>query len=290
MHEPVAGDTKVRVRYFGHATVLLETAETTIMTDPIISYDQVEGDPRYSYKDLPDKIDYVVLTHNHQDHVMLETLLQIRHRIGAIVVPRCSGGALHDPSLKLMLKVLGFENVIELSEMESVDIEGGSITGIPFLGEHGDLTVLTKLAYHVSLEDERFLFAADSNNLDPHLYENIHKVIGDIDHVFIGMECDGAPMSWLYGPLYHRALERKFDVTRRLDGSNYGKAYDLIKVFNPKSVYVYAMGAEPWLNFISSIDYTDSSIPIVESDKLITRCKDEGITAERLYGFKQIDF
>jgi L-ascorbate metabolism protein UlaG (beta-lactamase superfamily) len=27
---------------------------------------------------LPDVIDYVVLTHNHQDHVLLETLLQLR--------------------------------------------------------------------------------------------------------------------------------------------------------------------------------------------------------------------
>lgn len=288
-HEPVADQLRLRVRYFGHATVLLETQSVTVMTDPIISYDQEVGESRFSYKDLPEKIDYVVLTHNHQDHVMLETLLQIRHRIGTIIVPRCSGGSLHDLSLKLMLEVLGFESVIDISEMETVNISGGLIRGIPFLGEHGDLSILSKLAFNIELGGETFLFAADSNNLDPRLYQNLHKVIGSIDHVFIGMECEGAPMSWLYGPLYPRSLERKHDVTRRLDGSDSDKAYELIRALNPKSVYVYAMGAEPWLTFISSIDYTDSSRPIIESDKLITRCLTEGIQAERLYGMKQIE-
>jgi len=288
-HDPVAEGTAVRVRYFGHATVLLETGSISIMTDPIISYDQDSEEARYSFKDLPEKIDYVVLTHNHQDHVMLETLLQIRHKVGSIVVPRCSGGSLHDPSLKLMLETLGFSNVVDLSEMESIQVRGGLIRGLPFLGEHGDLNILTKLAFNIELEGQSFLFAADSNNLDPSLYNHLRSIIGDIDHIFIGMECEGAPMSWLYGPLYHKPLERRHDITRRLDGSNSDKAYELIKVFNPKSVYVYAMGAEPWLTFISSIDYTETSVPIVESDKLIDKCIADDVIAERLYGFKQID-
>jgi hypothetical protein len=53
-------------------------------------------------------------------------------------------------------------------------------------------------------------------------------------------------------------------------------------------VYVYAMGQEPWLNYITSIKYTPESRPIVESDKLLKWCHEQGIVAERLFGEKEI--
>jgi len=48
------------------------------------------------------------------------------------------------------------------------------------------------------------------------------------------------------------------------------------------------MGQEPWLEYISSIKYTDESKPIVESDKLIEICSNQGRIAERLFGEKEI--
>lgn len=36
---------------------------------------------RFSDIALPDEIDYVLITHNHQDHVLFETLLRLRHKI-----------------------------------------------------------------------------------------------------------------------------------------------------------------------------------------------------------------
>jgi hypothetical protein len=48
------------------------------------------------------------------------------------------------------------------------------------------------------------------------------------------------------------------------------------------------MGQEPWVEFISSIKYTDESNPIIQSDKLVKECIIRGIVAERLYGEKEI--
>ena len=62
----------------------------------------------------------------------------------------------------------------------------------------------------------------------------------------------------------------------------------MVDVFKPKELYVYAMGMEPWLEFISSIKYTDESNPIVDSNRLIEECSQEGIIAERLYGEKEM--
>jgi L-ascorbate metabolism protein UlaG (beta-lactamase superfamily) len=277
-----------RWRYFGHACILLETPDVNILFDPMLSYTYEADVSRYTYLDLPDSIDYVVITHNHQDHVLLETLLQIRHKVKNIIVPANSGGLLQDPSMKLIFKNIGFKNVIELDDLESVEWEHGSITAVPFLGEHCDLNIRSKAAYVVRVVDRALLFAADSCNIEPRLYEHLYDQIGDVDALFLGMECDGAPLTWLYGPLLTTVIERNKDESRRLAGSNFEQALDLVRRFNCKSAYVYAMGQEPWLGYIMSLKYTDLSRPIVESNRLVRECLSQGICAERLFGEKEI--
>ena len=277
-----------RWRYFGHACILLETRGTSVLLDPVLSYSYETDISRYTYEDLPDVIDFALITHNHQDHILFETLLQLRHRIKHIVVPRNGGGALQDPSLKLLLKQCGFQNVIEVSEMEEIPYDNGSITALPFLGEHGDLNILTKSAYLLRAGRHTLLFAADSCNISPRMYEHIHREVGDVDALFVGMECDGAPVSWIYGPLFTQRLERTKDHSRRLAGSNYDRAVAMVNAFHCKEVYVYAMGQEPWLNYVMSIKYTEQSNPIVHSNRLIEACRSRGITTERLFGEKEI--
>jgi L-ascorbate metabolism protein UlaG (beta-lactamase superfamily) len=277
-----------RWRYFGHACILLETHGVSVLLDPMLSYTYDTQISRYTYSDLPEVIDYVLITHNHQDHILFETLLQLRHRIRNIIVPRNGGGALQDPSLKLLLKQCGFKNVIEISEMDQIPFERGSITAIPFLGEHGDLNVMTKSAYLLRADNHKLLFAADSCNISPKMYEHIQRETGDVDAFFVGMECDGAPVSWIYGPLLTQHLDRPKDQSRRLAGSNFERAIAMVEQFHCKEVYVYAMGQEPWLNYISSIKYNEKSNPIIQSNRLIETCRKRGITAERLFGEKEI--
>ena len=285
---PVYEGDLVRVRYFGHATLLVEYRGLSLLTDPVISYDHGKGIDRYTYADLPDYIDYVLITHTHQDHCMLETLLQLRHKIRNLIVPKSNSGTVIDPSIKLALKQMGFSNVLEIDEMEALKIEGGTITGLPFIGEHADLSIRTKIAYLINLSGRSMLCAADSNNIEPIMYRHIHESTGDIDAIFLGMECDGAPMSWIYGSLLTKSLTRKQDQSRRLNGSDYERAISLVEELKPKSVYVYAMGQEPWLAFVTSIGYTEESRPIVESDRLVEECKSRGIESERLFGQKEI--
>jgi hypothetical protein len=102
------------------------------------------------------------------------------------------------------------------------------------------------------------------------------------------MECDGAPLSWLYGPLLTQRLERSKDHSRRLAGSNYERAIAIVEQFRCKEVYVYAMGQEPWLNYVMGIKYTEKSNPIIQSNRLIETCQARGVIAERLFGEKEI--
>jgi L-ascorbate metabolism protein UlaG (beta-lactamase superfamily) len=286
-YEPYSG-SGVRWRYFGHACILIETGGTSMLLDPVLSYTYESDVSRYTYLNLPESIDYVLITHNHQDHVLLETLLQIRHKVRHVVVPRNIPGALQDPSLELILKNAGFRNVVTLGPLERLSTKTGAITGVPFIGEHSDLDIGTKLAFVVESGPHSLLFAADSCNIEPKLYEHVHHAVGDVDVIFLGMECDGAPLTWLYGPLLTSHLERGMDDSRRLAGSDFEQARMLVDQFKCREVYVYAMGQEPWLNYVMSLKYTKDSRPIVESERLLTYCRERGITAERLFGEKEI--
>ena len=278
----------IRLRYFGHACILIQTKSVSILFDPVLSYPILGSEiPRYTFEDLPDQIDYAIITHNHQDHLMFETLLQLRHKIEHIVFPSNHKGSLEDPSIKLILQHTGFDSLIELQEIETISLEEGEIIGLPFFGEHSDLNIQTKLSYCVKLKGQNFMFAADSSNLDPFLYDHIIDHVGSIDMLFLGMECDGAPLSWLYGPLLSAPLSRGFDRNRTLSGSNFEKAWTIVEKLQCKQVYIYAMGQEPWLEYISSLKYTSTSIQITESNRLIETCQEKGIKSERLFGRKE---
>jgi len=280
---------KIRMRYFGHACILIETREVSVLLDPLISYYGYHSElDHYSDVDLPDVIDYALITHNHQDHVLFETLLPLRHKIKNLIVPRTCSGKLEDPSLSLMFQHLGFRNTKAIGEMETIEFADVRITGIPFTGEHCDLNIQSKSCYLVEIGKFRLLFLADSRVIEPHLYRHIQRQIGNVDVVFLGMECDGAPMSWLYGPLFTKKILKENDNSRRLSGSDCSKGMTLVDIFEPSEVYVYAMGQEPWVEFISSIKYTDESNPIVQSNRLVGKCRDRSIVAERLYGEKEI--
>lgn len=277
----------VRLRYTGHAGFLVETPDISLAVDPVIA-NRCEryADDVISFTELPEKIDFVFLTHNHQDHVNLETLLQLRHKIGTIVVPKNNGGSLFDPSLKLMLQQLRF-TVVEIDELESIRIPSGQVVSIPFLGEHGDLNIRSKTAWLVEAGGKRLFFGADSSNPDIRLYEHMRDLLSNLDFYCIGMECVGAPYTWLYGALHTKSVSKKIKESRRLNGSDFDQAYEVVRLLKPKHVCIYALGMEPWYKYFMGIEYSDDSKQIVESRKLLEACQKMGIAAESLFGKRE---
>lgn len=77
-----------KITWLGHATVLVETPKgTNILIDPFI-----EHNPKYpkGYQ-LPEKIDYVLLTHGHMDHIADATPVAKKHNATVVAIVELAG-------------------------------------------------------------------------------------------------------------------------------------------------------------------------------------------------------
>ena len=281
----------VRVRYFGHACVLVEYKGVSVLTDPFLGVRPAAGGlERYSYSDLPERIDFAVVTHGHHDHFVAEALLRLRHRVECLVVPRTFGLYHTDPSLKLMAQRLGYRRVEELDTLERVGAGGVDVIAVPFLGEHADLAH-GKCGYVVRAGGEQLLFGADSDCLERRMYERVREAVGQVGTVFIGMECVGAPLSWTYGAMLPTRLQHAHDQSRRMKGCNSAAALEMFAAVGAERVYIYAMGSEPWLRYSLGLALTEKSAQMQESTRVVQQAQERGFTdARRLFGKFEIHF
>ena len=288
-YQPRPVNGSVRLEYLGHAGFLIESKDCAVLVDPVLaSRGAGYADEVFGFSQLPPKIDFICLTHNHQDHVCLETLLQLRHKAAHVLVPKNNGGSLADPSIRLLLKQLGF-SVVEVDDLEEIPLANGRITSIPFLGEHGDLNVRSKTAWLIEMGGKKCFFGADSANPDLSLYENLREVLADLDVFAIGMECVGAPYTWLYGALHTKMVPKAIRDSRRLNGSDSRQALAIIKLLQPRRVFIYALGREPWYKYFMGIEYDENSVQLQECNKMTEACRDLGVSVEAMYGRKTLE-
>jgi hypothetical protein len=188
-----------------------------------------------------------------------------------------------DISLKSMANEIGFRNVVELEDLESIPIMDGEIIAVPFMGEHGDLAH-SKTGYVVRAGQQQILFGADSDCIDNRVYENVQSALGPVQTVFLGTESVGAPLSWICGPLFPQKITHTIEQTRRYHGANATTALELLEAVGANRIYNYAMGMEPWLDHLLGLCLTQDSPQIEESNKLLETARERGLSAERLFG------
>ena len=129
-------EDKLRVSWIGHATVLVQFENVTLLTDPHFSnyshpfkfaikrYRQ----PPITVNELPENLNLVLISHNHYDHLDYETVDQLNRKYAKKITWFVPLG------MKSWFTKLNIQNVIELNwwqEHQITDLDNFKVVALP---------------------------------------------------------------------------------------------------------------------------------------------------------------
>ncbi|RZJ74670.1 MAG: MBL fold metallo-hydrolase [Flavobacterium sp.] len=112
--------------WFGHSSYFIQLDGKRLLVDPVFSGNAspipgtvkaFKGTDRYKVEDLPD-IDYLVISHDHYDHVDYETLIKLKTKIKKVICGLGVGADFEEWGYKL-------EDILEKDWNESIDLGNG---------------------------------------------------------------------------------------------------------------------------------------------------------------------
>lgn len=110
------------ITYAGHATVLIETGEARLLTDPLLRERLMVVLRRHSGvdRDALGRVDGVLISHQHLDHLDLASLRKVGPDVPILAPPQTAG----------LLARHGFANVTELSPGETGKLAGIEVRAV----------------------------------------------------------------------------------------------------------------------------------------------------------------
>ena len=208
------------VAWIGHATFLIKLGNTTIITDPLFSKNTgplIFGpkryvDPAIKLKDIP-KIDLLLLTHNHYDHLDMSTIRNFPYKKTKVITP-----------LKLSKYFKNYKDVNELDWYEEIKINNDlKVTLLPAIHwSKRSLFDTNKTLWGnflIEYKDKKILFTCDTGVGD--IYKNLGEKYGPVDLTFINI---GAYNFYPMVPIkdksiYHTNPEEALKVAKDLKSS-----------------------------------------------------------------------
>jgi len=175
----------IRTTLIGHACLLIQSKETTILTDPVwfdYLWEEINTlcPSIVLEKDKIPPVDVLNLSHRHQDHFDVHTLAYLK-RNDRILKPDVTILAPQDDILLEILKELEFKNVHVVSDFEPIQIKDVTITATPsrnqmstsqdYFPEHGLLVN----------DGEVTLWNQVDTIVDPDIVEHICSLYGQVD-------------------------------------------------------------------------------------------------------------
>lgn len=220
-------DKSIAITFVNHATFAIQSSDTVILTDPVWSKrvspftwigPKRFGPPGIGLDELQ-RVDAVLISHNHYDHMDIETLLKIRDKFNPVFVV-----ALGD---KKHLEKAGIhENVRELDWWQSISVGNTHIMFTPC--QHFSSRSLWDRnetlwgSYWITMKGKALYFAGDTG-YSP-WFKEIHKRLGSPDVALLPI---GAYEPYWFMKIVHMnptdAVEAHLDLhSRQSIGMHFG--------------------------------------------------------------------
>ncbi len=180
-------DSDLTFTWYGHSSLLLQIENNNIMFDPVFS--DVSGPFTfagiYRYSPLPDisdipKIDFMIITHNHYDHLDYQTIKKLDEKVTRYIVPL---GVEED----LIKFGINKEKIDVLSWWEDIKVSNLLITSTPsrhFSGRKLIDSNQTLWSSFIIKGDKYQVFACGDSGFGSH-FDEIREKFGQFDLAFM---------------------------------------------------------------------------------------------------------
>jgi L-ascorbate metabolism protein UlaG (beta-lactamase superfamily) len=199
---------EVAVTFVNHATFVIQTGGITILTDPVwsertsplrrIGPKRVRK-PGVAFEELP-RVDIILLSHNHYDHLDIATLTQLRQSFDPIVLAAAGDARLVGP--------LGFKDMRELDWWDEIEFnETLKVTFVPaqHFSARGLLDRQRSLwgSYMIESRGRRVYFGGDTG-YSTH-FSDIRTRLGSPDIAMLGI--GSYEPRWFMKPMHMNPAE-----------------------------------------------------------------------------------
>lgn len=178
---------RLKVIWFGHSTLLMNVKGKIILLDPVLSGSAAPlsfmvkrwQNPVLELEQLP-AIDFVVISHDHYDHLDMQTVKYFTDKPTRFLVPLGVGSHLKGWGLKP-------EYITELDWWQGVQMDGVEFVATPaqhFSGRNGVHDNQTLWASWVILTENFRLYFSGDSGYDVH-FKNIGDKYGPFDVAFL---------------------------------------------------------------------------------------------------------
>jgi L-ascorbate metabolism protein UlaG (beta-lactamase superfamily) len=161
-----------RITFVGHATVLIELGGMRLLTDPVLRprlLHLIQRHPALPADHLSDRIDAVLISHLHHDHLDFPSLKRFPRDV-PVIVPAGAGRT---------LRRRGFTAVTELAAGESASIGAAEVVATRAVHEGRRFKTGPRVeaaGYEIASAERRVYFAGDTD-----LFEEMAELAGRID-------------------------------------------------------------------------------------------------------------
>ena len=117
------------------------------------------------------------------------------------------------------------------------------------------------------------------------MYERTRSQVGQIDALFVGMECEGSPIETANGPYQvEGTYTDEMSLSRSTRASDAAEALALVDAVGARRAFVYAMGLERCLASMFGVPDPTTSYSLSQVDVFVEGCAQRGSRAELLRG------